>query len=216
MRDRHLTPELLDALPFDSAEACHGRRDLRRINRVMGNRPWIRHRLRRFARLEDTVVEFGAGDGWLGRGLLDLGLRWHGVDLAPRPAAWPVAWAWTQGDLRSFTDWPSPSLLVANLILHHFDDRDLRTLGRAIDRHVRVLIAREPERRRRWQWSLAVLARLLGAHAVTRHDGHVSIAAGFRAGELVERLGLPPDRWQWRCGGTLRGAYACVAWRRAS
>jgi hypothetical protein len=51
---------------------------------------------------------------------------------------------------------------------------------------------------------------------VTRHDGRVSIAAGFRGDELAERLGLSARRWHWRSRGTLRGAHALVAWRRGA
>jgi hypothetical protein len=55
---------------------------------------------------------------------------------------------------------------------------------------------------------------LFRANHVTRHDAHVSIAAGFRADELPRILGLEPSDWDCRCTTTVLGAYRLVAVRR--
>jgi hypothetical protein len=56
---------------------------------------------------------------------------------------------------------------------------------------------------------------LIRAHQVTRHDGRVSIAAGFRHDELPRLLHLDPAVWTWRVQETLLGACRLVAKRRA-
>ena len=58
------------------------------------------------------------------------------------------------------------------------------------------------------------LQPLFGASHVTRHDAVVSIAAGFRAGELPELLGFDDGNWDYRCHTTALGAYRMVAIRR--
>ena len=60
-----------------------------------------------------------------------------------------------------------------------------------------------------------MLGPVFGANAVTRHDAHISIAAGFHGDELPRALGLDPQVWTWRCTSTLLGAYRMVAIRRA-
>jgi hypothetical protein len=52
------------------------------------------------------------------------------------------------------------------------------------------------------------------ANHVSRHDGHVSIAAGFIDNELPHQLGLPAARWTWQVHTTFFGAYRVVAHRR--
>jgi hypothetical protein len=52
------------------------------------------------------------------------------------------------------------------------------------------------------------------ANPVTRHDGHVSIAAGFSANELPDLLGLAPGAWDCRCAARPLGACRMIARRR--
>lgn len=104
--------------------------------------------------------------------------------------------------------------MIGNLIFHHFDAVDLRKLGQQITEQTRVIVAGELKRGRIFQWLFAALCRLVGANAVSRHDGRVSIAAGFRRDELPELLGLDPAIWQWQVTTTLFGTYRLVAQRR--
>ena len=41
MKPRVVIPELLDHLPADEPEALRSRRDLRRVNWLMGNERWL-------------------------------------------------------------------------------------------------------------------------------------------------------------------------------
>ena len=50
-------------------------------------------------------------------------------------------------------------------------------------------------------------------NSVTRHDMHVSITAGFAAGEIPRLLGLAPAVWSFRETSTWRGARRVIGWR---
>lgn len=213
MIPRIVIPELLDHLPADDPEALRSRRDLRRINFLMGNERWVLRALRKFSAVANRgIVEIGAGDGLLCHKLARLFPQAPvaAFDLAPRPAMLNERVKWHCGDLFQSEAPLAGGVLVANLFLHHFEKDSLLELGRWL-RHFEVLIINEPDRSR--------LPHLLGGlmhpwiNRVTRHDMHVSITAGFAAGEIGSLLELDEKHWRFRETSTWRGARRVVAWR---
>lgn len=183
---RKIIPELLDHLPHDDPGAMRSRRDLARINQFMGNGKWI---LRTLPPSPLHIAEIGAGDGIL---LSKISKSRPGVpisayDLAPRPPALPESVVWNRGDLFQQPLPPPGGVLIANLILHHFNDSQLAILGKWMA-GFDSLILNEPLR--------AEIPLLLGKLAapfinhITRHDMRVSIGAGFQSGELSAALQL--------------------------
>ncbi|MBL6765121.1 MAG: hypothetical protein ISQ14_09195 [Verrucomicrobiae bacterium] len=202
MMERSLQTELLDELPADDPRAVGSRRDLRRINALMGN---ARHMARAVSAVTPQaaprrIVDLGAGDG-------DFVLRWvHRIpSLAPGTEVLLVdrqdaadarvltalndrgfrthqvsadGLAWLRSQPAQAGTW-----VLANLFLHHFPPERLRELLQAIAAKAELFCACEP--RRGW-WPLAAsrMLRLIGANAVTRHDAVVSVRAGFQDGEL--------------------------------
>jgi SAM-dependent methyltransferase len=206
MGARVVKPEILDHLAADDPEAVRSRRDLRRINFLMGNERWVCRRIRGFPQAAMRgIVELGAGGGELAAKLARIfpEARVTACDLAPRPAALGERVVWRQGDVLSDTSPPSGGVLVANLFLHHFEGDSLLKIGRICD-GFDVLVFNEPDR--------AALPHLLGAsmwplvNRVTRHDMHVSIDGGFAPGELPRLLGLDRKTWRIRETSTWRGA----------
>lgn len=212
--NRRLEPELLDSLPPDHPDAVHSRRDLLLVNRVMGNAQWFEKTLARHIRPGERVIELGSGTGELSARLRTVAPLVDGIDRVPAPSAWHASARWHQADIQTFTGWPAYSVIIGNLILHHFDDASLRKLGNAFGTHARLLLFSEPTRKRLNQLMWNVTAPLCGANHVTRHDGRVSIAAGFRDDELPRALGLDPRAWRWTISRTWVGAYRLVAERR--
>lgn len=209
---RVVRAELLDSLPHDDPEAIRSRRDLRRINALMGNDRWI---LRTAARFPDAatrgIVELGAGDGALAA---KLARRFpdtvvSACDLAPRPPRLDHRVRWNQCDVFRH-EAPTGGVLVANLFLHHFEGAALETLGRFCG-ECDALVFCEPHR--------GMLPHLLGGlirpfvGPVTRHDMHVSIRAGFTRGELPRLLGLGAERWKIEETSTWRGSRRVLAYR---
>jgi hypothetical protein len=211
---RILEPEILDSLPPDHPDALHNRRDLRLTNQLAGNFRWFAQSLPHVVGPRERILEIGAGTGELGGVLRRRGYAIDGLDLWPRPAAWPPESAWHTGDLRTFDRYAEYAAVLGNLIFHQFDAADLAALGAQLRRNARVILACEPGRRRRAQVLFRVIGRLLGANYVSLHDARVSIAAGFRDDELPRALGLESPTWEVRCSTTLLGAYRMLAVRR--
>jgi len=213
MEKRVVVPEILDHLPADDPEAMRSRRDLRRINGLMGNEKWICETALGF---KDSaargIVEIGAGDGQLTARLARLfpSSAVKAYDLAPRPPRLIERVIWTQGDLFTVPPPQTGGVLVANLFLHHFEGQSLRDLGKWCE-GFEVLIFNEPDR--------ASFPHFLGGllhpfiNRITRHDMHVSIRAGFSQGELLDLLGLNTENRVFRETSTWRGSRRAVAWR---
>jgi hypothetical protein len=213
MSCRIVRPELLDHLPADDPEARRSRRDLRRINFLMGNERWICRTVRQFpAEAGRGIVEIGAGDGILCNRLMEMfpQAAVAAYDLAPRPVDLSARVEWHRGDIFATVAPESGGVLVANLFLHHFEGTALTQLGRWMT-GFNVLVINEPDR--------ATLPHVLGGlmtpwiNRVTRHDMHVSIRAGFVAGEIPRLLGFDPARWRFAESSTWRGARRVVASR---
>ena len=196
---RIVQPEILDSLLPDDPAALANRRDLKTYNFLMGNFRWVRKLLAERP-LPGGIIELGAGDGslgsyLLGRKILSPESNYRGIDFIPRPTEWPDKWRWTRGDLLKVDYNGSSKTLIANMILHQFEASDLRHLGGKMEQSgIKRLIICEPVRRPLHLWQVG-LSRILGMHAVTLHDARVSIHAGFRRDEVVDKLGL--DRGMW-------------------
>ncbi len=210
---RELKPELLDWLPPGHPDARHSRRDLRVINRVLGNHRWLARTLPREMRPGEPVLELGAGTGELGDQLARAGIATAGLDLWPKPPHWPAGRPWHRADLLAFDGYGAYPVIIGNLIFHQFTAGQLAELGEKLRRSARTILACEPVRRRSSQVLFAAVAPVLGANHVTLHDGHVSIAAGFLDDELPQMLGLTQPEWNCRCHRTMLGTYRLVARR---
>ncbi|NJM37251.1 MAG: class I SAM-dependent methyltransferase [Akkermansiaceae bacterium] len=130
---RIVVPELLDSLPADDAEAQRSRRDLRRINFLMGNDRWVLGAIRKFSEAAGRgIIEIGTGDGFLCGKMAGLfpGVTVLAYDLAPRPGNLSECVVWQQGDLFEMPPPRSGGVLIANLFLHHFEGAALTALGK--------------------------------------------------------------------------------------
>jgi hypothetical protein len=206
---RVVVPELLDELDGSDPRAIRSRRDLRLINALMGNERWI---VRQLAGLRErgSFAELGAGGGELLATLANQGWLGCGYDLQPEPKNLPGQARWCQGDFFEQLSKDSAPVVVGSLILHHFEEEALLGLGRLLaDRQ--VLVFAEPLRSRVALAEGSALFPLV--NDVTRHDMMVSIRAGFRKGELPEKLALQ-EGWHWQEKATLRGGLRSIAVKR--
>ncbi|MGH7995432.1 MAG: SAM-dependent methyltransferase [Opitutaceae bacterium] len=207
---RIVRPELLDSLSPDDPAAQANRRDLRLVNRAMGNFEWLAGAAAARLRPGERALEIGAGTGELGLELARRGVPTDGLDLWPRPPAWPDSNCWHRIDARAFDGYGEYAVVIGSLIFHQFQADELAELGRRLGR-TRLILASEPWRRRLSQWLCAAAAPFVRANHVSRHDARVSIAGGFRGDELPRMLGLARPGWTWDCGTTGLGAYRMMA-----
>jgi len=210
--ERTVLPELLDALPPQDQSALRSRRDLRRLNAWMGH-PRVMARVLK-NNLPDQnarhIVELGAGDGHF---LLSVARRlrgkWPGAEatlvdrldaLDPHTCEQFKHLGWhVRAEIAEASEWlrQTPPLatatVISNLFLHQFEAGQLAKLLRLVANSSRLVIALEPRR----SWLPRLCGRLLwviGCGPVTRHDGHISVRAGFAGCEITE---LWPDKKNW-------------------
>lgn len=212
---REVKPELLDALPPDDSQAVGSRKDLRRLNFIMGHanvlsRASLRHLDARPLRSQPLrVVELGSGDGTLllqiARRLAMAGMtgqftlldRQNLVSDETRRGFTALDWSVDIVTIDVFS-WLNQStqvadVMFANLFLHHFTDEQLKVLLQRAMARSNLFIACEPQR------SLLALAAsrliwLIGCNHTTRHDAVISVRAGFVSQELSA---LWPTNTHW-------------------
>jgi hypothetical protein len=195
-RPQTLPPEILDGLPADHPDARASRRDLRYFNAALGNTAWLQRIIPGLVAKGERVLELGAGTGELGLWMNRAGVAWDGIDRAPRPEQWPASARWHQEDIFAFEEWSEYRVVVGNLILHHFTTVQLAQLGARLRGHCRAVAVGDLARGRLQQWSFLAYAVAIGANHVSRHDGYLSIRAGFRGEELARLLGLESPPWE--------------------
>ncbi len=201
LAQRIVEPELLDSLPQDHPDALRNRRDLRLLNALTGNFRWLAGVLLHVARPGMRLLEVGAGEGCLGaylyrRRSLPRGVRIDGLDVISRPERWPASWGWRRADLTAFDGYADYDGVVANLILHQFENPVLQRLGALWREGGVALIVSCETQRCPWQMrGLPWLAWATRMNYVSRHDAAVSLRGGFRRGELGALLGLEEPEW---------------------
>ena len=219
---RIVEPEILDSLPHTHPDALESRGDIRFLNSLMGSFAWVRQQLSRHADPGERIAELGAGDAGLIRYIAGrhpaLANQWTGLDLAPPPPdGLPAGARWVQGDFFAQQEagrvLQQSQVIVANLILHHFQDDQLVALSRQF-KSARVLIISEPARHTIHHWKGRLVDAILGFNYVTMYDMGCSIRAGFRTGELPGLLGLDPTAWDIWESHSFFGACRLLAVRR--
>jgi len=195
--------EWLDELPADDARAIASRRDLRRINQLMGHVPlvveaWRRNQPERWV---TTIVELGAGDGTF---LLNWARALSGKSGPFKVILVDRVNLVTSQTLDGFRelgwnpeivtadvfDWlprarVSDAAFAANLFLHHFEQERLRVLFEQVSKQANFFVAIEPRR----AFGPLVCSKLLGVigcNDVTRHDAVISVRAGFNGKEISD------------------------------
>ena len=230
MRNRKVEPEILDALDSDDPRAIQSRRALRRLNYLMRHASIFDEQLGlgrgRFA--PRRVLDLGSGDGWVLYEILSRLPMSDGdrevvlVDRRPCVSTGVLgaleSMGWTvRIEVADVVEWISRrwrgrrfDCCFINLMLHHFRDREIRTLFHGIQKRARSLAACEPRRSAR-----SLLAshsvRWVGCDEVTQHDAVASVRAGFREDELTQ---LWPRQRSWLVQERPVGLFSHYFWAK--
>jgi hypothetical protein len=215
---RRVEPEWLDELPADDPRAQRSRRDLVRINALMGNVRIVARELEREAPAGfASIAEIGAGSGAFLARLARISPRRavaaHLVDRqdifdgATRAALASRGWNAVALQCDVF-EWLEKTgavdVIVANLFLHHFEPPRLAAMLALAAKRARLFIACEP-RRSAAALAGARLLGLVGCNDVSRHDAVVSVRAGFAGDEISS---LWPDAGGWTLRETARAPFS--------
>lgn len=228
---RRVEPERLDSLPASDPAAIQSRRDLQRLNRIMGQPASVVRLLAVHAgqRPVRRVVDLGGGDGTL---LLRVARRlapqWGRVQAVVvdrhmlmsagtgaefERLGWSIeaavsdVFAWVaRAPLHEGT------VMIANLFVHHFPDPALRDLLAQIAARAELFVACEP-RRSPLGLVASRLVGWIGCNAVTRHDAPISVRAGF-VGREISALWPGGEEWESEEGPTGPFSHYFVASRR--
>jgi hypothetical protein len=199
----------LDHLEPGDPRAVKSRRDLVRINAVMGQAPAMAKLLSDFP-APKLIADLGGGDGRFMQAVAKrLAKSWPGVtvmiaDRQPivsvetRARFAQLGWRCENltGDVFATLPLIRPDIVTANLFLHHLDGPRLAQLLSLAAERAKGFAACEP-RRSLLALLGAQLVGVLGANDVTRHDAVASVRAGFRGQELSAL-------WPAGAGWTLR------------
>jgi hypothetical protein len=198
---RHPDREWLDELPANDARAIGSRRDLRRLNRLMGHvsllvDAWRQNEPDRWI---STIVELGAGDGTFllncaralsaNSGPFKVILVDRVALVTPQTLDGFRELGWTPEVVTADVfEWlpqarVAESAFIANLFLHHFDHERLKVLFEQISSQANFFVGLEP-RRAFGPLFFSRLLGLIGCNSVTRHDAVISVRAGFKDKEI--------------------------------
>lgn len=209
---RSVHPETLDHLAECDPLAVRSRADLRRINRFMRTRAIMARAMQDAVAAPRRIVELGAGDGTLMLGIARaLARRWPGVHLTlldrqdlvtqqTLDAFDAIGWQ-AERCVADVAEWLAQpvrgrhDLILANLFIHHFEDRQLTSMLAAIAERTNAFFICEP-RRALLPLAGSRLVGLIGANAVTREDAVLSVHAGF-TGKEISAL-WPRQQHAWR------------------
>ena len=182
---RILETEWLDTLPASDPRAAQSRRDLQRVNTLMGNARHIAAALRPHWREGMRVADLGSGDGSLMRAVQ-----------RRLPPIEPISVDKSDGvDVLDFLRESAPRLdaIVCNLFLHHLDGDVLSDVLAFAAERAPLFVACEP-RRARIALQASRMLWVMGCNEVTRHDAVASVRAGFTGNELS--AAWPRGNWK--------------------
>jgi Methyltransferase domain len=208
---RTVETEWLDELPPDDPAALGSRRDIKRLNWVMGNAGILSRMLHPESQQPRRIVEIGAGDGlFMLRLAQHLSPSWKNmevvlVDDKPSVVAearnglhalgWTVevvtadVFDWLKRPKNGFAD-----VMIANLFLHQFSDAQLTKMLALARAQTKLFAACEP-RRALGTLAMSYMVGFIGCNVVSRHDAPVSVRAGFTGKEISA---LWPAQSDWR------------------
>ena len=219
---RRVEAEWLDRLAPDDPRAVRSRHDLQRLNALMRNAAIVRREVMGAlaGRALHAIAEIGAGDGSFMLRIVERSpAHWRPAQVVlvdqhdtvtvatlARLAArgWRArcvtadiaTWLPERGEIFD--------VIIANLVLHHFEDRALEALFAAAALRTRVFVACEP-RRSALALGASRLVGLIGCNEVTRYDAPISVRAGFAGCELS---GLWPAGGAWQLREGARGLFS--------
>jgi len=208
MKERSQELELLDLGPcyYSREEYSDCLEKLYRIGNLTGINQESLSLIKKIA--PSSIVDVGCGGGLFLRGLAATfaEIQCIGIDCAKE--AIDFAKPYEQNNLSFFCtkEIPPADVVMATLVLHHLRDAELpEFLEKCYQAANKAVIINDLQRSRTSKALYKLISRWLFSNRLISHDGAISIARGFRKGELrqlfspfeqVEIRWRVPFRWQ--------------------
>lgn len=213
--------EVMDDFDLQGKEMEELLSDLRRVNKWLGGAKTTLEGMRHFHRTNNfsdpfTILDVGCGDGemlrncqrWATR--YGMALKLVGIDANPnilkearkRSAGLDNASFHKIDVFNEHADLPEFDLALCTLFLHHFKDEQIVDLVQRLTSKAKVGVIINDLHRSRWAFGLfRIFSQVALRTKISRHDGLVSIARGFKKKELnhLSELitGKHRIKWKW-------------------
>jgi SAM-dependent methyltransferase len=217
-RKRNTDPEMMDDPSIDAVSLQQAVEDVNMVNRWLDGFKFTLQAIKKVMqdnpRSHYRILDLGCGDGamlrYLSRHLTDVSVEFIGMDLSGQSIK--KAAEKSRGDERlSFREsdilkipnqQASCDILLCTLTLHHFDDSQIPVfLKRFIEISSLAVIINDLHRHRIAYLLFKYLSPIFIKHPISRHDGLISIASGFKEVDFkryAQQIGVQRDRLKWK------------------
>lgn len=215
---RNTDPEWMDDPNLDQVTLQHAVDDINTVNRLLHGFHFtlkaVKKELQKHPNKALTIVDAGCGDGemlrYLEKNLKQENVSFLGLDFAARSIE--KARLKSKGLLRlRFREsdilkiHPADlkcDILISSLTMHHFNDSEIVTfLTKFKEITSKTIIINDLHRHRLAFLFFKYLSPIFIKHEISKHDGLISIASGFKARDFKKyatAIGTNNDRWTWK------------------
>lgn len=208
MDDPALDPKILDAAVAD----------INKVNRLLGGFHFtlgaVKKELQRMQQPEITIVDAGCGDGAILRYLatritdprvvfLGLDFSARSIENARKASRGLERLRFRESDILTINPTSiNCDILISSLTMHHFSDEEIvNWLAKFKQITTTSIIINDLHRHRLAYLLFKYLGPLLVKHKISRHDGLISIASGFKRADFkkyARAIGCSSDRLEWK------------------
>ncbi|WP_405377818.1 methyltransferase domain-containing protein [Nonlabens sp. Asnod3-A02] len=215
---RNTDPEWMDDPNLDQVTLQHAVDDINTVNRLLNGFNFtlkaIKKELQKYPNKALTIVDAGCGDGemlrFLEKNLKQENISFLGLDFAARSiekarlkSEGLSRLRFRESDILKIN--PSDlkcDILISSLTMHHFDDNEIITfLTKFREITSKTIIINDLHRHKLAFLFFKYLSPIFIRHEISKHDGLISIASGFKARDFkkyAKAIGVKNDRLTWK------------------
>ena len=215
---RNTDPEWMDDPALDQVTLQHAVDDINTVNRLLNGFNFtlraVKKEIAKYPNKEITIVDAGCGDGemlrYLERHINRETVSFLGLDFAARSiekarlkSEGLSRLRFRESDILKIN--PADlkcDILISSLTMHHFNDNEIVTfLAKFKEITSKTIIINDLHRHRFAFLFFKYLSPIFIRHEISKHDGLISIASGFKARDFkkyASAISVNNDRLTWK------------------